>query len=84
MSQFNLPNMTTDESVSMQTRQNLESHNDFFDRRPDLENVLLDALETSMSDYLRDMPHSSSKPHGVLKRETLKSQITEVIKKQER
>lgn len=62
----------------------MESHNDFFNRRPDLENVLLDALETSMSDYLRDMPHNPSVMHGVLKREALKSQITEVIKKQER
>jgi len=85
VSHFNLPNTSTEHSVSHQTRRNSEIQNDFFDRRPDLEDMLLDALELSMSDYVsHKFPPTGNQPTQVMERKALKIQVSETIRKSQR
>ena len=76
--------MADDNSFSEMTRQNSLTNDDLFSRRPDLESVVLDALELSMSDFLGAQTPSKDQQSVKMERQAIKSQITETIKKSQR
>jgi hypothetical protein len=58
---FNLPEALHEHSISeFQTRPNSENYSEQLMRRPDLESVLLEALEFSVDDMLSRQVHSHS------------------------
>jgi len=85
VSHFNLPEALNEHSKSgAQTRHDSEYQSNFFMRRPDLEGVLLEALEFSVDDVLSRQfrQHSSTTPQ--MERELIKSQIEETMRNSRR